>query len=344
MELTDIISDLSVTSAPETDYQKPAIITGHIRNRNVYPDTKYVRLTIPTLGTVPITIDSPIWDDNSFSFQFTPYALRQVSINPYMPEVIIAPGDSLHVEIDFADLMHVTCTGKGADNNKKLTIFHNRYYLRNWSGVHPGIYGSDEEGVRKMAQEYSDRRSEYLERLDSFIKNENPSDELAEFCRKEIETDYYSSAHGLLLKIEQMGGDHRTAAREDHRHAALVDAAEAEAALIADGEITEFTVFPRLDVVQFELHALRGVAAAVKQRHPGLGVARQHHPVGVGRSRQRDSGGQRGEQLFPVHFPMPLSVDGNYIMKTFPVHFSSWRRFSTPTVKSTSCRPPSGET
>ena len=207
MELTDIISDLSVTSAPETDYQKPAIITGHIRNRNVYPDTKYVRLTIPTLGTVPITIDSPIWDDNSFSFQFTPYALRQVSINPYMPEVIIAPGDSLHVEIDFADLMHVTCTGKGADNNKKLTIFHNRYYLRNWSGVHPGIYGSDDEGVRKMAQEYSDRRSEYLERLDSFIKNENPSDELAEFCHKEIETDYYSSAHGLLLQIEQMGGD-----------------------------------------------------------------------------------------------------------------------------------------
>lgn len=207
MELTDIISDLSVTSAPETDYEKPAIITGHISNREVYPDTREIRLTIPTFGTVPITIDSPIWDDNTFSFQFYPYALRQVSIKPYMPEIIISPGDSLHFEIDFADLMNISCTGKGADNNEKLTLFHNRYYLRTWSGVHAGIYGSDEEGIRNMAQEYSNRRSEYLERLDSFIKNENPSDELAEFCRKEIETDYYSSAHNLLLDIERIGGD-----------------------------------------------------------------------------------------------------------------------------------------
>ena len=125
-ELTDIISDLSVTSAPEADYTKPAIITGHISNRQVYPDTREVRLTIPTLGSVPITIDSPIWGDNSFSFQFTPYALRQVSINPYMPEIIIGAGDSLHFEIDFVDLMNVSCTGKGADNNAKLILFHNR--------------------------------------------------------------------------------------------------------------------------------------------------------------------------------------------------------------------------
>jgi hypothetical protein len=201
-ELTDIISDLSVTSAPENDYNKPAIITGHISNRQVYPDTKEVRLTIPTLGSVPITIDSPIWGDNSFSFQFTPYALRQVSINPYMPEIIIGPGDSLHFEIDFADLLNISCTGKGADNNAKLIIFHNRYYLRNWSGLSSIRYAQEEDLAGRLMQEYNKRRSDYLDKLDSFIKNENPSDELAEFCRKEIETDYYSFVN-YLYEMEQ---------------------------------------------------------------------------------------------------------------------------------------------
>lgn len=205
-ELTDIISDLSVTSAPEADYTRPAIITGHISNRQVYPDTREVRLTIPTLGSVPITIDSPIWGDNSFSFQFTPYALRQVSINPYMPEIIIGPGDSLHFEIDFADLLNISCTGKGADNNAKLIIFHNRYYLRNWSGLSSIRYAQEEDLAGRLMQEYNKRRSDYLDKLDSFIKNENPSDELAEFCRKEIETDYYSFVN-YLYEMEQNGGD-----------------------------------------------------------------------------------------------------------------------------------------
>ena len=132
MKPADIISDLSVTSAAESEYTKPAIITGHISNRDFYPDEKEVLLTIPTLSNVPITITSPIWSDGSFSFEFFPYAMRQVSLSPYMEELIIGPGDSIHVEIDFKDLMHVSCSGNGADNNEKLTVFHNKYYLRNW--------------------------------------------------------------------------------------------------------------------------------------------------------------------------------------------------------------------
>ena len=206
MELPDIISDLSVTSAPKSDYTKPAIITGHIRNRQVYPDTKDVILTIPTFGSVPITVTSAIWDDNSFWFQFTPYAMRQVSILPYMPEIIISPGDSIHLEIDFADLLNVSCTGNGADNNAKLAIFHNRYYLRNWSGLNPDHYAPDEDAAAKLTQEVNKRRSEYLERLESFIGKENPSEELAGFCRKEIETDYYSWVN-YLYNLEQKGCD-----------------------------------------------------------------------------------------------------------------------------------------
>lgn len=206
MELTDIISDLSVTAVPQSDYSKPAIITGHISNRQVYPDTKDVILSIPTFGSVPVTITSPIWSDDTFSFEFFPYAMRQVSMSPYMDEMIVCPGDSIHVEVDFADLMHVSCTGNGAENNTKLAVFHNRYYLRNWSGMNPGNYAPDEDPVRKLTEELNKRRNEYLDRLDSFIKNENPGEELARFCRKEIETDSYSFVR-YLYGIEKKGGD-----------------------------------------------------------------------------------------------------------------------------------------
>ena len=191
MELADIISDLSVTSAPETDYEKPAIITGHISNRDFYPDEKEVLLTIPTLSNVPISITSPIWSDGSFSFEFFPYAMRQVSLSPYMEELIIGPGDSIHVEIDFKDLMHVSCSGNGADNNEKLTIFHNKYYLRNWPWFNHDIEeNSGYEAAEQFIETYNELRDEYRASLENFIRNEKPSKELEEFCRKEIETDY----------------------------------------------------------------------------------------------------------------------------------------------------------
>lgn len=91
MEQADIISDLSTTNIDDKDLSKPAIITGHIKNRHLYPDEKEVRITIPFYGRVPYTtLISPIWNDDTFSFQFFPYATRQISMPPYAEEIIIS--------------------------------------------------------------------------------------------------------------------------------------------------------------------------------------------------------------------------------------------------------------
>ena len=90
MEQADIISDLSTTNIDDKDLSKPAIITGHIKNRHLYPDEKEVRITIPFYGRVPYTtLISPIWNDYTFSFQFFPYATRQISMPPYAEEIMI---------------------------------------------------------------------------------------------------------------------------------------------------------------------------------------------------------------------------------------------------------------
>lgn len=190
MEQADIVTDLSIVETQDSESTKPAIITGHIKNRQVYPDVKDIRITIPFFGREPVTLISPIWSDDTFSFQFFPYATRQISMPPYAEEIIISPGDSIHYEIDFADLLSVSCSGNGAENNRKLTIFHNKYYLKNWHWFNHGS-GEGDETVQEMFDVYEQLRKEYRAQLEKFIRDEKPSKELEEFCRKEIETDYY---------------------------------------------------------------------------------------------------------------------------------------------------------
>lgn len=207
MEQADIIADLSATRIDDTESTKPAIITGHIKNRNLYPDEKEVRITIPFYGRVPYTtLISPIWSDDTFSFQFFPYATRQISMPPYAEEIIISPGDSIHYEIDFADLLSISCSGNGAENNHKLAIFHNKYYLKNWHWFNNGS-GYGDETLQELLDTYEQLREDYRAQLEKFIRDEKPSKKLEEFCQKEIETDYYMFVRFLSQCDWQTDGD-----------------------------------------------------------------------------------------------------------------------------------------
>ena len=117
----------------EADYTRPAVITGHITNREVYPKTTEVSIVIPFYDRVSTKQTSAIYDD-SFAFSFVPYAPRTVSMPPYIDHLMVCPGDSIHVELDFADLAKVAYSGEGAQNNEHLNEFFVRYYLKDWPG------------------------------------------------------------------------------------------------------------------------------------------------------------------------------------------------------------------
>lgn len=115
----------------EADYTRPAVITGHISNREVYPKTTEISIVIPFYDRVSQKQTSAIYED-AFAFSFVPYAPRTISMPPYIDHLIMCPGDSIHVELDFADLAKVVYSGKGAENNEKLNDFFMRYYLQDW--------------------------------------------------------------------------------------------------------------------------------------------------------------------------------------------------------------------
>ena len=64
-------------------YSRPAVITGHIANREVYPKTQEVSITIPFYDRVSQKQTSAIYEDG-FGFSLVPYVPSTISIPPYI--------------------------------------------------------------------------------------------------------------------------------------------------------------------------------------------------------------------------------------------------------------------
>ena len=212
MDESVFIFDTENVEGDASYYSRPAVITGHISNRKVYPNTTEISIVIPFYERISQKQTSVIYED-AFAFSFVPYAPRTISMPPYIDHLMVCPGDSIHVELDFADLTKAVFSGTGSDNNEKLNDFFVRYYLNDWPGV--SNVDTDAEGNLVARYEYPDDFAEaskrqldsHLERLDEFIAEQRPSPELAALCRKEIETDYYIALIQGLRVYKSFFGD-----------------------------------------------------------------------------------------------------------------------------------------
>ena len=89
------------------DYSKEVIITGKVLNSDFYPQEKDLTLIVPFFRDQETKYVVPIAEDGSFSFHFSPYAkLRNVQISKYADHLFVSPGDSLHVEIGFKNILN----------------------------------------------------------------------------------------------------------------------------------------------------------------------------------------------------------------------------------------------
>lgn len=197
----------------EADYSRPAVITGHISHREVYPNTTVINIEIPFYDRVSEKQTSAIYED-AFAFSFVPYAPRTISMPPYIDHLVVCPGDSIHVELDFADLAKVVYSGKGAENNEKYNDFHMGYYLpQDWPGFSRMDLDAPDGPKREFA--HADvfaaaamkKLEHHLARLDDFIAEKQPSPELIALCRKEIEADYYSALIQAMLSYQTLQGE-----------------------------------------------------------------------------------------------------------------------------------------
>ena len=197
----------------EAYYSKAAVVTGDIANRDVYPNTTEISLTLPFYDRVDSRQTSRIHDDE-FGFSVLPYAPRTVSMAPFVDHMVICPGDSIHVELDFAELGNIRFSGNGADNNVKMNEFHMYYYLsHDWPSHGNYEVAADGTPVRKykdaasLNEALKEKLAYHLSRLDAFIKEKHPSTELEALCRKEVEADYFSTLIQGMLSYKNGGED-----------------------------------------------------------------------------------------------------------------------------------------
>ena len=101
---TDATTLLLDVGGANEESARHAIITGHILNRDVYPNRTEIQITLPFFDRVAQKMTSPVWEDDTFAFEFLPYAPRSISMPPFVDHLLVCPGDSLHIELDFADL------------------------------------------------------------------------------------------------------------------------------------------------------------------------------------------------------------------------------------------------
>ncbi len=190
-EAADFVFGTENVDGDETYYSKAAVVTGSIANRNVYPNTTEISLTLPFYDRVDNRQTSTIYDDQ-FGFSVLPYGPRTVSMAPFVDHMVVCPGDSVHVELDFAELGKVRFSGNGADNNVKINEFHMYYYLShdwpshgNYEIASDGTIDSKYKDPERLVGALKEKRRYHLSRLEAFIKEKHPS--------KELETIIYFS-------------------------------------------------------------------------------------------------------------------------------------------------------
>ena len=183
-EPADFVFSTENIEGDEAYYSKPAVITGYIANREVYPNVTEIAITIPFYDRVDNRQTSLIYEDR-FGFSVLPYAPRTISMAPYVDHLVVCPGDSIHVELDFAELGKVRFSGNGAENNVKMNEFYMYYYLsHDWPSHGNYEVAADGTPVRKykdaasLNEALKEKLAYHLSRLEAFIKEKHPSKEL----------------------------------------------------------------------------------------------------------------------------------------------------------------------
>lgn len=171
------------------DRGEVAIVYGKISNLQVYPHIKEVKLTLPDFSKTGEIHVSPIDTLGEFRFEIYPIVNREFSLTPIEDRLLIAPGDTLFIEHDFADFTNTQFSGTAAIVNMQITQFRNDYL---------GRYNFDYSLSYLVYKDRADKQlKEYFVKLAAFQKEHSTSEQFNNWAEKQIRLDYY----GVLFEF-----------------------------------------------------------------------------------------------------------------------------------------------
>ncbi len=191
--------------------QGEVIITGKIKNRDFYPHLNELVLRLPFFQEGQTSYTASIADDNSFFFNFMLHAeMCEISIKPYMEHLYVQPGDSIHLEIDFKNMLHPVVTGNGAELNAQITQFtQSGFYMQDYR-IWPN-FKTNAEFEQLMEKEYQER----IRRYDEYVQKHQPDEKVKQYINQLLKADYYTA----LFKNLTIAQYHQLEGVDIHRYA-----------------------------------------------------------------------------------------------------------------------------
>ncbi|MDB4335150.1 TlpA family protein disulfide reductase [bacterium] len=172
------------------------VITGHVINLDVYPNTKEFTLDIIDFRGKKTTFKDSIKSDGTFKIEFDLYKTQDLEVNPLVGKIIANPGDSIHLEIDFKDIGNIQFLGDNQKSNTDLNKYLNSNYC---------VFKFRNRETKKMSissyKHFCDRTKAIAEqKRQAFIKKINPSPVIRNWTQNYINIAYQKSLLSFPLK------------------------------------------------------------------------------------------------------------------------------------------------
>jgi len=178
-----------------------AIVTGKIKNLHIYPECKDVKIVVGDYRGEELVYSDSIKKDGSFRIEFDPFITQDVKFSPIVRSLIVGPGDSIYIDVDFQNIGKVVFSGRSAKLNND---YHS--YINSWYSL------SDYPQFGKIPDEdkflsFCDSiRNDMIKRKAEFIAEFRPEKLLIDWIDKYILSEYYSCviyftrANGFIYK------------------------------------------------------------------------------------------------------------------------------------------------
>lgn len=163
------------------------VICGKIQHLEVYPTTKEIFAEVIDFRDRKTVFKDSIQKDGTFKIIFDLYGVQDIKMRPLLDRLILHPGDSLFILLDFSDLSKVQFSGDRAESNQAL-----RKYL--WSNAGTIIFYSRDKIEPEDYKLFCDSiRIEKLKLRQEYIQNEKPPKEIEQWTEDYIKINYFNS-------------------------------------------------------------------------------------------------------------------------------------------------------
>ncbi|GAB2973506.1 TlpA disulfide reductase family protein [Mucilaginibacter puniceus] len=172
------------------------VIDGRIANVHLFPQTKEFTLYVQNFGGDTSKYTGAIKKDGTFKIYFDQYVAQDVELMPIVRTLIAHPGDSIHIDIDYADMGTVKFSGDAEKTNNDL--YH--YLGENYS------FYENELEYRKASKSFFETndvkshldqsnaiKKAMIEKRQEFINKFNANSEVKIWTNNYININYYDS-------------------------------------------------------------------------------------------------------------------------------------------------------